>query len=1819
MKSFKLVFTLILLVAFVGVTALAGVSNQLKATGNVKATHIPSKGQLSARVVDDDHAFRKGRPIVEPLERDQTGRTIEKVRPFKKPLEQVPSKAMAPIPGGVYRIGTGQDFATLYDAMYTLTWTNVQGPVTLLLTQTSYTENGFYLGAVGSATNTITIQPDSNVASCVITLADDAGLGGGWTFEGSSGVTINGTKKNGTAGEQDLTIQFAAGVPGSSSDAVIRMRDGCSYMTVENCILPGYMGAGSGNPVINLTTSGAPQSHITIDNCQISNGRYGVYSTGNNAATYADAANWDGYITVSNCDIGSVNQFGIALNNVAFGKVVGNNVHDVNYTYASSSNRVAGIRVNNTHDSNIELNVVDNINNHDASVGSTNTRCYGIRINGYPVGGDISFDGINTHNRIVNNSVSRVFGTGTTAASFRDIGIEVGGGRVDSLYYNTVNMAGTSTDLAGSSDDGCTCVQNFGNRGANYTGHTAYAARLMGTNNVLVNTRVTTATPATCVRPFNDGTIDWRPPYSDHNVMYASGPNNQVGPSAVTMYDWVVGASGADVNSVGYNPYLLSDHDSHFDATQPSAASNVGVVIASVGKDLFGVTRNASTPDAGAAENAVTAPLYHDAMPLDLSAPTGFPAGLPFNGAFTIDVWNNTPNAEAGVAVRFKLYDPTAALVFDSTSGLVALPGLSGATDTILRHFTPALGGVYTFVATVVLAGDMDATNDTLTGTINAAGLKLAPYSSTFETAPEQDQWSGDGDWVLGTPAKVRRADDNAIPQGGFIQGAHSGVNAWVTGLTDLSGSTVGTCENLYSPFFDLRPLSNGYLSFWHWIETEPVFDGTNMEYSVDTGKTYHTLGVVNDPNGLNWYSTAVYVNILDAGHSFDTTGAHAFGFGGPPNFWTSNGVVGWVGPSDTTDRPTGPRGYVYVQIKLPGTVVGKDYVRFRYRYFSDAYGESDGAAFDDFQITTTEPVFAGKITGTVYTDINGDGLQGAPDTAEVGTHVQLAFFGAPIETTLTDGAGFYSFVGLKPGTYGVSIIGKTGWATTYALNGGIVTHNGVDSVGGVYLGDYQGTISGTVFSDLNDNSVKDGLEPGLAGYKIDAHTDSLAGAIVGSAVSDADGNYSITVKVGTYYITQEAQTVSRQTLPTALGSDTVIISGNSGAGSANVTGKDFGDFVFGSLTVSLVKDLNGDGIEQVNEFNPAPDPPGIAVFTVTKNGVALGNPDTIGGGLNRSQFTLIKLDTGTYKATLTYISPGWMPTTATAITQVMGAPTAALVDTFLAEPMVTISGVVYSDVNGNGVKNAADTSGFAGVTITLRGLHRTSTVTTSGATGAYAAFLGFGTDSLYVTATVPSGSYLATTPLSPAGFAVGAPPGGQNKVANFGFFKKFNVGGTAYYDRNRNGVRDAGEEGLVRILQLSVGGTHMLDTSASDGSYSFANIGIGNDTLQEITPAGWAISKPDSNNYTFVGPSATNLTHNFGNVVVGDTQNVFRTFTATEYFLADTEKVKTFQTKPAKLVMPNLITAMSEIPKNPGIVIGVPGVMLTTKISKGYVQPVDYKGILGTFYGKGGVKDTGFARGLDYFNGNVKPIQNLQKTLSPLSQNNIMVADLLALKTNIFLSDSGHTHVGLGDLIYTETGNSLSGLTLRQIGAKLDTLMTNWTTVYSVYTNFDTVIQKINAAFSGNGAFDTVSWNRVKPGFVVVKGVKPLSAVPFLKANPSFLVPRTAPQQTYVNTPPANYTLLQNYPNPFNPTTSIPFDLPQQSVVTLKIYNVLGQEVATLIDHQVMDADRQEVTFDASAMPSGVYFYRILANGVSDDGSAVKNFTQVKKMLLLK
>jgi hypothetical protein len=93
----------------------------------------------------------------------------------------------------------------------------------------------------------------------------------------------------------------------------------------------------------------------------------------------------------------------------------------------------------------------------------------------------------------------------------------------------------------------------------------------------------------------------------------------------------------------------------------------------------------------------------------------------------------------------------------------------------------------------------------------------------------------------------------------------------------------------------------------------------------------------------------------------------------------------------------------------------------------------------------------------------------------------------------------------------------------------------------------------------------------------------------------------------------------------------------------------------------------------------------------------------------------------------------------------------------------------------------------------------------------------------------------------------------------------------------------------------------------------------------------------------------------------------------------------------------------------------------------------------------------------------------------------------------------------------------------------------------------------------------------------------------------------------------PLVFALDQNYPNPFNPSTTINFRLAEDSKVSLKVFDLLGQEVATLLNSN-MAAGSHQVDFNASSLNSGVYLYKIEATGI--DGT---NFTNIKKMMLLK
>ncbi len=95
---------------------------------------------------------------------------------------------------------------------------------------------------------------------------------------------------------------------------------------------------------------------------------------------------------------------------------------------------------------------------------------------------------------------------------------------------------------------------------------------------------------------------------------------------------------------------------------------------------------------------------------------------------------------------------------------------------------------------------------------------------------------------------------------------------------------------------------------------------------------------------------------------------------------------------------------------------------------------------------------------------------------------------------------------------------------------------------------------------------------------------------------------------------------------------------------------------------------------------------------------------------------------------------------------------------------------------------------------------------------------------------------------------------------------------------------------------------------------------------------------------------------------------------------------------------------------------------------------------------------------------------------------------------------------------------------------------------------------------------------------------------------------------KTLQETIPNDYLLYQNYPNPFNPTTTIKYSVPQSSNVVIKVFDVLGKEITTLVNEE-KSVGTYELNWYAGNLPSGIYFYRIQTG----------DFIDTKKMILLK
>ncbi len=202
-------------------------------------------------------------------------------------------------------------------------------------------------------------------------------------------------------------------------------------------------------------------------------------------------------------------------------------------------------------------------------------------------------------------------------------------------------------------------------------------------------------------------------------------------------------------------------------------------------------------------------------------------------------------------------------------------------------------------------------------------------------------------------------------------------------------------------------------------------------------------------------------------------------------------------------------------------------------------------------------------------------------------------------------------------------------------------------------------------------------------------------------------------------------------------------------------------------------------------------------------------------------------------------------------------------------------------------------------------------------------------------------------------------------------------------------------------------------------------------------------------------------------------------------------------------------------------------------------------------------------------------------------------VASLIGLNNGTVTDCYATGHAGGSSNVSGLVGDNYSAGTVAD--CYWDRQTTGWATGYGYNTNTFSATGLNTAPMKDSSSF--VGWD-----FESVWSINP-------SINNGY--PYLAPAKlTFVegSTPPKTFSLAQNFPNPFNPTSTIRYELSANSFVTLKIYDILGREVATLVNER-QTFGSHSITFNAGSLPSGVYIYKLEAG----------TFTAAKKLLLLK
>lgn len=873
-------------------------------------------------------------------------------------------------------------------------------------------------------------------------------------------------------------------------------------------------------------------------------------------------------------------------------------------------------------------------------------------------------------------------------------------------------------------------------------------------------------------------------------------------------------------------------------------------------------------------------------------------------------------------------------------------------------------------------------------------------------------------------------------------------------------------------------------------------------------------------------------------------------------------------------------------------------------------------------------------VRGIVFNDLNGDSLREAGEPGASGWQITATKSGGGSKSQTTGPGGNYVFTFLPSeiGTWQITETPQPGWIQTLPVlppSYQILVQSGTNESGKNFGNFHAGTISGTKFNDFTRDSVREGFEPGIRNWIIRL---SKGGSQIDSAVTDTSGGYSFTgLAAGTYVVSENQVAGWVQTVPAAPGIYTIGIT----TGGVLSAGNDFGNYHaiptggVGIISGKKFQDSNGD-----STFDA-----GDSAIAGWKIRLSIGST-VIDSALTDSagNYAFTTLDDGIYLVSEEQ-RIGWQQTFpgGAGRYQIMIGPAQRVFagrdfGNFAAG---SASGIVYYDLNHNGSLDSGE-QGMQGIRVDIAGPNGSSSAMT-GPGGAYAF------------ASLLAGAYTLTEQV-PAGYHLTEPPGGAHSILvgsganitglNFGNspaadtarFRTFSYDSLALARDLKGRVGKRVKPGPNKV-QFCISFINQTGQSVTGLHMNFTVPLFAGDSLYPlmITPAPAIVSFSRSNRLVDVefpapiGSGDTVAVCGWG--TKGRVQSTVYFWSAAGHFIKPQIPVRAtqFPLNALRWPLPNAANLRDEVyfqrgfgnPQTGGLVVGIP--RPDSAKFYGWVRLRSGGDVRKSFYDRFRLHSI-ITRGFDYFDDSRVSVRNRpfiheQRFLPPTKQDNRVFAEIAALKLNIAASDLGILPRGLGDLVYTENTSTLDGLSVRQIVSRADSTLTFWRRHSSVeYEAIDSAVRKINLAFQGR--VDTVSF----AGGLIFNGARSLQEVAFLRANPGGPTQERLFDRLEGPDLPMGYALYQNFPNPFNPATTIRFDLPTPARVTLIVYNILGQEVRRLIDGRILEDGTNEVVFDASNLPSGVYFYRLVTVGVDDDGNPTSSgFALTKKMMLIR